>query len=216
MEASLHVGASLTIGEYILPELLGKFMKKHPNIKFNLSLGNTNDMLSKLKHNEIDIALVEGILERDKEDGELTVEKFAEDQLILITPVDCKWKNRDDINLEELKDEKLIWREASSGTRITVENHLKDYDFFQDIHVFMELGSMQSIKGSVEAGLGISIMPKLTVKKELSFGILHQVKIRDFYLKRELYLVQKKKRFRKVGLSSFAKFIRTNPIIHDL
>ncbi|WP_163538345.1 LysR substrate-binding domain-containing protein [Gracilibacillus sp. YIM 98692] len=66
---------------------------------------------------------------------------------------------------------------------------------------------------SVEAGLGISVLPKLTIKNELKYSLLREVKIKDFYLTRDLYLVKKKTRFTKVGLNHFVDFIKKSPVI---
>lgn len=72
----------------------------------------------------------------------------------------------------------------------------------------MELGSYQSIKSAVEADLGISILPKLTVKRELTYGNLHSLKVSDFNISRVLWMVQKTQRFEKSGLKLFVEFVR--------
>lgn len=207
-DIKLNVGASLTIGEYILPELLKRYLNSHENIKFHLALSNTPDILAKLKMNEIDVALVEGMLEKDKEDQELLTEKFSEDDLVLVTSYDHRWKDRTEINLEELTEEKMIWREAISGTRGLVEQYLHERGVLVNIQASIELGSLQAIKSSVEAGLGISILPKLTIAKELKYSLLREVKIKDFHLKRDLYVVRKKTRFSQAGLDPFVDFIK--------
>lgn len=206
----LSVGASLTIGEYILPELLKRYLHKYENIKFHLAVSNTPDILTKLKMNEIDVALVEGMTEKNKEDKELLTVKFSEDDLVLVTSSDHRWKNRSDIDLEELSEEKMIWREALSGTRRIVEQALDERGILGNIHAAIELGSLQAIKSSVEADLGISILPKLTITKELKYSLLREVKIKDFHLKRDLYVVKKKSRFEKAGLNHFIEYIKKN------
>lgn len=206
MDTHLNVGASLTIGEYILPDLLGAFSRKYENIKFNLSIGNTPDILVKLRNNIIDIALVEGIIE---DDTNLTIEKFSDDELILVTPYEHRWKDKKEIDIQQLTEEKMIWREPISGTRTIVENALKDEGVFHNIQGFMELGSVQSIKSAVEADLGVSLMPRITVKKELKFGLLREVKINNFHLTRDLFIVQKNHRFRKIGVSNFVSYIKS-------
>ena len=81
-EEPLHIGASLTIGEYLLPDILGKIQNRHPKFQFSLTIGNTPTIISKLESLDIDIALVEGIV-RHKD---FQIEKFAEDELLLIIP----------------------------------------------------------------------------------------------------------------------------------
>lgn len=204
-EAVLNVGASLTIGEYLLPSILGNFQKSYPELKFSILIGNTPSIISKLENNEIDIALVESIVEND----ELIVEKFTEDELILVTPYNHRWREKEQISISELPEEKMIWRESDSGTRLIVENALKEVGILDLIESEMELGSLQSIKSAVEAGLGISILPRLTVAKELAYKTLSEIKVFDLHLSRDLWIVQKAHRFKKRSLPYFVDFIRS-------
>ncbi len=203
-ETVLHIGASSTIGEYLLPGLLGEFSRSYPNLKFSLSIGNTPTVLAKLENNEIDIAFVEGAVENT----ELIREKFADDELILITSPGHPWSNKNQISIQELTEEKMIWRETDSGTRLIVETALNEHGVLDKIKSAMELGSYQSIKSAVEADLGVSILPKLTVSKEIKNGTLHEVKITNFLISRDLWMVQKSHRFKKSGLKYFIQFIR--------
>ncbi|MGS2779631.1 LysR family transcriptional regulator [Robertmurraya sp. GLU-23] len=203
-ETILNVGTSLTIGEYLLPDILGNFSKIYPNIKFSITVKNTPEILSKLEHNDIDIALVEGAVSNK----DLITEKFADDELVLIAPANHRWAKRERISIRELSEEKVLWRESDSGTRHIVEDALNKFGVLEHINHSMELGSTQSIKSAVEAELGISILPKLTVLRELKYGVLREVKIEDFQLLRDLWLVQRNHRFPKTGLNKFVEHIR--------
>ncbi|TYS51345.1 LysR family transcriptional regulator [Bacillus infantis] len=202
-DQTLKVGASQTIGEYLLPGLLGNYQKRHEGIKFSLLIGNTPYILSKLDNNEIDIALVEGEADQTK----YTVQKFADDELILITSYNHRWKDKGSIEVHELSEEKMIWREKDSGTRLIVENALSELGILEYIENAMELGSMQSIKSAVEANLGIGIMPKLTVTKELQFKVLREIPIKNLSIMRDLWIVQKDKRFKKSAQIGFQEFL---------
>lgn len=202
--ASLRVGASLTIGEYLLPSLLGSFKKQSPEIKVTLTIKNTPSVLEELTNGVIDLALVEGIVESKN----FNVEKFAEDELVLVYPSDHPWRGRTEINIEELANERMIWREAMSGTRLIVESALRDYGVLDRIESYMEIGSTQAIKSTVEAGLGVSILPRLTVARELEQGFLNEIKMTGVNIKRNLWLVKKTQRFPSSGISSFVEFIQ--------
>ncbi|TKH04568.1 LysR family transcriptional regulator [Peribacillus simplex] len=202
--ANLIVGASLTIGEYLLPSLLGRFKKQQPEIKVTLTIKNTPRVLEDLSNDVIDLALVEGLVENT----DFIVDKFAEDELILVCPFDHPWKDRKEIQLEELGNERMIWRESISGTRLIVENMLREHGVLEKIESYMEIGSTQAIKSAVEAGLGISILPRLTVARELEQGFLRKVGISRIEITRNLWLVRKNKRFNKIGVSKFVDFLR--------
>ena len=199
--ANLQVGATFTIGEYLLPSLLGRFKKQKPDIKVTLTIKNTPSILEDLTNDVIDLALVEGIVENN----DLTVEKFADDELILVCAPDHKWEKK--IDLEELVNERMIWRESISGTRLIVENMLKEYGVLEKIDSYMEIGSTQAIKSAVEAGLGVSILPRLTVSRELEQGTLREVSMDGVHLTRNLWMVRKPQRFSKAWISDFLELI---------
>ncbi|MFE4351234.1 LysR substrate-binding domain-containing protein [Peribacillus butanolivorans] len=201
---NLIVGASLTIGEYLLPSLLGKFKKQQPEVKVTLTIKNTPRVLEDLSNDVIDLALVEGLVENT----DFIVEKFADDELILVCPSDHPWKDRKEIQVEELGNERMIWRESISGTRLIVENMLREHGVLEKIERYMEIGSTQAIKSAVESGLGISILPRLTVARELDQGFLREVGISRIDITRNLWLVRKNKRFNKIGVSNFVNFLR--------
>lgn len=199
--ANLQVGATFTIGEYLLPSLLGRFKKQKPDIKVTLTIKNTPSILEDLTNDVIDLALVEGIVENN----DLTVEKFADDELILVCAPDHKWEKK--IDLEELVNERMIWRESISGTRLIVENMLREYGVLEKIDSYMEIGSTQAIKSAVEAGLGVSILPRLTVSRELEQGTLREVSMDGVNLTRNLWMVRKPQRFSKAWISDFLELI---------
>ncbi|OLS39992.1 LysR family transcriptional regulator [Bacillus sp. MRMR6] len=200
-EITLHLGASFTIGEYLLPSLLGRFKKEIPEMKVTLTIKNTPNVLEDLENDVIDLALVEGLVENES----LIVEKFADDELILFCSPEHPWAGK--VQMDELLNERMIMRESGSGTRLVVENMLHQHGILEKINGYMELGSTQAIKGAVEAGLGISILPRLTVARELSLGLLKEVDIEGVTIKRNLWLVKKHQRFHKIGVTKFLDFI---------
>ncbi|KKB33270.1 LysR family transcriptional regulator [Bacillus thermotolerans] len=210
-EKKLSVGASLTIGEYLLPEVLGHFKKKHPETRLLLNIGNTPNIIDKLANDVIDIAFVEGVVD----DKSLHVQKFADDELILICPPGHDWEAHREIDIENLTKEHMIWRESTSGTRLIVEMALKKYSVLDKMESYMELGSTQAIKSAVEAGLGISILPRTTVAKELKHGELVEVNINGVRIHRDLWLVRKRERFSRSRVDALVDFIETSsPLKH--
>src|SRR5699024_2377844 len=183
---------------------MGKFTKKFPQYLFSLTTGNTPQILESLKKQEIDIALVES----DFNDEMLKKEVFAKDKLILTVSTDHRWKDRDFINSSELIQEKMIWREPESGTRVIIENALKEANVFKEISSTMELGSIESIKKAVEANLGISLLSTLAVKLELKCETLQEIPIKNINLVRDLFIVREPKRFSKQVVNDFVEFMQ--------
>ncbi|WP_121614314.1 LysR family transcriptional regulator [Mesobacillus foraminis] len=202
---NLKVGASLTIGEYLLPNLLGRFKKHKPEVKVTLAIRNTPSILEYLSNDVIDLALVEGIVDNTG----FIVEKFADDELVLVCAIDHPWKDRTEIDVEELINERMIWRESISGTRLIIENMLGKYGVLDKMESYMELGSTQAIKSAVEAGLGVGILSRLAVARELELGLLNEVKLRGVEIKRDLWLVRKPQRFDRMSVASFIEFFKS-------
>lgn len=203
-EEILHIGASLTIGEYLLPKVLGKLQKKNKAFQFSLTIGSTPTILSKLENLEIDIALVEGIVERK----DFQIERFAKDELILIIPQNHQWKDRKEISIEALAEERILLREKNAGARKIIESVLAENQVLERISSSIELGSTQAIISAVEAGLGIGIVPKLSVTHVLQLGIVHHLPIRNTNISRDLWIVQRPTRFPKNSIGLFVQFLK--------
>lgn len=203
-DLQLKVGASFTIGEYLLPKLLGKFKKLYTKTNITLVVKNTPDILEALSNDVIDLALVEGLVTNNN----FIVDPIEEDQLVLIHPLDHKWTNRTEIDIKELSQEKMIWREPTSGTRLIIESLLKEKGVLDKIESYMEIGSTQAIKSAVEAGLGISIVSRLTVERDLEQNIFREIKIKDTHFTRNLWFVRKNSRFYKKSVEDFISLLK--------
>lgn len=199
----LQIGASFTIAEYLLPAVLGGFKQNDPDIQVSLQVGNTPKMLEALANDDIELALVEGAVENE----DLHIRKFMDDELILVCSSNHRWKERNEIHIGELAQERMIWREESSGTRALAERVLDANQVLDQIENYMELGSTQAIKGAVEANLGVSIVSEMAVTREIKQGTLCKVPITEVDLKRGLWLVQKPRRFHQIGIDKFTRYI---------
>jgi LysR family transcriptional regulator, transcriptional activator of the cysJI operon len=204
-DSILKIGASFTIGEYLLPRFLGNYKKLYTDTKISLVVDNTPNVLDALSNDVVDIALVEGIVEKNKS---LEIEPFESDHLVLIHPLDHRWSNRTEIDINELAEEKMIWREPTSGTRLIIENLLTESGVLNKIENYMELGSTQAIKSAVEAGLGISIVSRIAVERELELNVIREISIKDTQFSRDLWLVKKNSRFTKKSVIDFVSLMK--------
>lgn len=173
----IYLDATLTIGEYIIPQILAFLHRIHPEVDFKVKISNSNsisqDVLTQKKH----IGLIEGSIPQHKD---LKVESFWEDELVVVMPYSHPWSSRDSITLSELSNERLVTREVGSGTRTVMEMALKESGFDpKQLNITMELGSTQAIKQVVSEGLGITIISSLTVRRECEQKIFKALKIQD-------------------------------------
>ena len=183
----IYLGATLTIGEYILPNILAFLYKTHPDVDFKVKIANTDSITQDVLEKKIHIGLIEGPVPRHKD---LKVESFWEDELVVVIPDFHPWASRDSITLAELPLERLVTREDGSGTRKVMEMALKERGLDLDqLNITMELGSTQAIKQVVSAGLGITIISSLTVRRECDQKVFKSLKIQDAPVYRPLSIL---------------------------
>ncbi|WP_373898648.1 selenium metabolism-associated LysR family transcriptional regulator [Haloimpatiens sp. FM7315] len=198
----LIIGASTTIGIYIMPDVIGKFSKKYPDIDISIIVENTENIVKLIEENKLDIAFVEGPVHSD----EIRLEKFCEDELVFITNSDHPWTRDKKIVKEDILKEKIIIREKGSGTREVFVDALKKRDI--DFKIFMELGHTEAIKKAVEAGIGVSCISKRCVKDEVNYGKLVVAKIDDLRIIRNLYLIDHKDKYISKLIRTFVNFAK--------
>jgi DNA-binding transcriptional LysR family regulator len=120
--------------------------------------------------------------------------KCCEDEIVLIAP---KHFEKSEISLDELPKIPLIAREPGSGTWKTALNKLKDKGIYpSELNIVAEMSSTSAVKSGVKVGIGLGFVSKRAIDLELALGLIKLVKIKDFEIKRQFYLVHlKKKRF---------------------
>ena len=200
----LILGASTTIAEYMLPVLLGDFKAQHPDVTVRLRVANTDGIVSQVENNEIDL----GVVEAPVTNKNLVVEECSTDQLVVIVPPGHKLATESIIPLKRLSDFPFICREEGSGTReVMLENMHNSGIEPNELNVSMELGSLEAIKGAVEAGMGISVVSAATIQKELKLGTLVAIKT-DPPINRPFSFVHQKQKFRVRAMDELLSFAR--------
>jgi len=198
------LGASTTIAEYMLPALLGDFKRKFPDVALRLRVSNTDGIVSMVEDNEIDL----GVVEAPVANKNLVVEVFRVDQLVAVLSPDHELAGRRSVPVAELVRYPYIAREEGSGTREVVHEYLRLAGLSpSSLDVIMELGSPESIKGAVEAGMGISVLSRATLAKELKLGTLTAVALEP-PLERAFSFVHQKQKFRVRAIEELLSFMR--------
>ncbi|QEN06560.1 LysR family transcriptional regulator [Oceanispirochaeta crateris] len=180
------LGATLTIGEFILPSYLGQYRTTHPELELTIQIENTMNILHLLDMKRIDLALVEGPFDRTRYKNRL----LLQDEMIFIGDRSFVPESSKAITSEELAGSRLILREEGSGTRYFWEEYCKEHNIhIPRSSVTMEIGSLSAIKSLVEAGVGCSVMSRWAVRQELLLGTLRSRPFAAGPLKRNLYFV---------------------------
>ncbi|MFO7604335.1 MAG: selenium metabolism-associated LysR family transcriptional regulator [Gammaproteobacteria bacterium] len=200
----LILGASTTIAEYMLPVLLGDFKQTHPDVTIRLKVANTDGIVSMVENNEIDL----GVVEAPVNNKNLVVEECRTDQLVLIVPPGHELASETSVQIQRLTDYPFICREEGSGTREVMIESLNAAGVRNtDLNLAMELGSLEAIKGAVEAGMGVSVLSKATILKELKLGTLVAVNLEPPMM-RPFSFVHQKQKFRVRAMEELLSFAR--------
>lgn len=192
-KGTLRIGASTTVGEYILPSYLSSFKGIYSCVKISLEIGNSLEIIEDVVKGALEIGIVGTKINRP----ELIFKDFINNELVLIVPSNHTWAIKGEISLDQLKEEPFLIRTEGSGIRITLEKELEKAGLKEkDINVIMSLGNNEAIKKGVSSGLGISIVPRISIENEIKLDILKEVKIKNIYLIMNFYIVYNPNRFR--------------------
>ncbi len=203
VSGDLIIGASTTIAEYMLPPLLGDFKEQYPDVDIHLKVANTDGIVHMVESNVIDL----GVVEAPVTNKNLVVEHCRNDQLVAIVPPKHPLAEKKETTIEEVLGYPFICREEGSGTREVIAEFLevRDKDHHIEMTVGMELGSPEAVKGAVEAGMGVSIVSRATIQKELQLGTLVSIPITP-KLERPFSFVHQKQKFRKRLMETLLEF----------
>lgn len=199
----LVIGASTIPGTYLMASIMAKFRKIYPSISFQILISDSRDIIEKISRHELLIGIVGAKLAN----SQITYMPFLEDELIVVSsPVLTKNKQ---LTLKELMKLPMVMREDGSGTRRETEKILEDRGIsLEDIKIAGIFGSTDAIKQAVKAGLGVSILSKLSVKDELKYGIFKEIKLSDIQMKRKFYIVTHKKRTLPAAYNLFMEYLK--------
>ncbi|MCW8933398.1 MAG: LysR family transcriptional regulator [Gammaproteobacteria bacterium] len=203
------LGASTTIAEYMLPFLLGDFKSKNPEVNIRLKVSNTDGIVSMVENNVIDL----GIVEASVSNKNLQVDVCRMDQLVAIMPPEHALSSFESVTAQQLIALPFICREEGSGTREVIAEYFKETGVTEEPNVCLELGSPESIKSAVEAGMGISIMSLSTVQKELKLNTLVAVPLEPA-LERPFSFVHQRHKFKVRAMEELLEFAKQYCVSH--
>lgn len=184
---SIRFGATLTVGEFMMPGYLTDFIRKNKNIPIDFKIADTKELLDLLAAGSIDFAVIEGYFQKNQYDF-MTVSK---EPYILVCGKDYPLEEH--IELDELFQHNLIVREEGSGTREILDRYLSDKGYtVADFVRSLTISSIHVIKHLLENNCGISFMYETAVRKELQAGTLRSVGIPDFPLHHEFNFIWRK------------------------
>ena len=204
---TLVIGASQTTGTYLMPKMIGLFRQKYPEVSVQLQVHSTRRTGWSVANGQIDLAIIGGQLPSDLENL-LQVIPYATDELALVLPSKHTLSNKNELLKEDLYKLNFVTLDSQSTTRKVVDKLLQDSGLeIQRLKIEMELNSLEAIKNAVQAGLGASFLPVVSIERELSAGTIHKAFIADLEVKRELKLITNPSRYTSRASEVFKKNI---------
>lgn len=206
IKGSVKIGAGTTVGNYIIPSVVVDFKRAHPKIKIHVLIGNTKRIMDLLTSGVIDLGVIGEVSAKNK----MTVEPLISDELAIIVPPAHSWAKKKTVSILDITKEPFIFREEGSGTRQLIEKYLATHGVITaDLHIASVFGSTGSIKEAVERGMGISIVSKWAVRKEVKCGSLRFIVPREGRILREFSLVKQKHAVLSPAGDEFVSYLRS-------
>ncbi|MDF2473509.1 MAG: hypothetical protein K0R21_1291 [Anaerocolumna sp.] len=198
----LRIGASITIGQNLLPGYVKQFMGKYPHRKIQVMIHNSEEIEQSVLKNEIDFGLIEGITHSPQ----IHSEKFMEDELVLICSKNHPLASNDKVMPEMLSHYGFILREKGSGGRELFDSTMLTHNI--EINPIWESVSTRAIISAVSADIGLSVLPYLLVKKDLESGNIKTVKIEGIAFGRNFNIIYHKNKYHTKTAMEFMDICR--------
>lgn len=201
VRGSLRIGASRTVGAYLLPALLARFRQRYPDVEIFLQVDSTASIEQRLVASEIDIGFTEGMVGN----ALLEYRVFARDELILIAAPGHAVLAQDPVALSSLLQYPLLMHEVGSGTRAVTEKAFSAKQLA--LQPSMTLASTEAIKQTVATGVGIGFLSASAVRAELAAGTLATARMKGLRIHRPLYRIERRGSWASPALEAFVATI---------
>jgi DNA-binding transcriptional LysR family regulator len=196
LAGDLSIGASNTVGNYRVGELLGDFVRSHPQVAIRLRVANTGDIAAAVLDHSLDVGCVEGPVAHPL----IEVRPWRDDALVVCAPPDHPLAKKRSLKPEHFAGARWVLREPGSATRATSERALAQLPPGETV---MELDQIESIKQAVTAGLGIACLPEVAIVDAVKTGRLAVLPTPFLELKRTLSILLHRQRYRAAVLEAF-------------
>jgi len=204
-QGEISMGGSTIPGEYILPDLIGRFNKKFPHLSVKLTIADSSEIENRVLEGQLEI----GVTGSKSSHANLLCQKLWEDELVLAVPFRHPWARRKSVSLQELHKTPFILREDGSGTLKILEAYLRESgeDGTSALEVSVRFGSSTAVKEGIKSGLGLSILSARAIQTEVKAGILKALKVNGLTMSRNFFLIRNKLRIASPACQAMLEFL---------
>jgi DNA-binding transcriptional LysR family regulator len=202
----LIVGASTIPGEYLLPVILSDFKTQHPAVSVQVEVLDSLQVISDVEAGKYEV----GFCGTPPQGRELESFRIGKDEIVLVVFPEHPFASREQIPVEEVIDEPLIFREKTSGTQKSIEVKLHEMGYnIEHLSPHLVMGSTQAVVSAVEAKAGIAFISSLAIRKSVALGLVKVVKVEGLDLDRDFLCIYRKERVVSRLLEEFITFVQS-------
>ncbi|WP_223067243.1 LysR family transcriptional regulator [Paenibacillus caui] len=204
---TLVIGAPESLAAFRLPGIIREYRKRYPKVKIILKPGLCWELSGLLHSGELDLAF---LMQPETEDKDLHKEILIDEKMALVAPVDHPLASLEVVEPFHLKDETILNTEPGCTYRTLFERHLNSHGVFPEFN--LEFWSIEAIKQCVMAGLGISLLPLVTVQNELRDGKLAKLAWDDTPQRIATQIAYHAKKWKSPALDEFLLITRRHAV----
>jgi DNA-binding transcriptional LysR family regulator len=204
-QGEISMGGSTIPGEYILPDLIGRFKKKYPHLSVKMTIADSGEIENRVIAGQLEI----GVIGSKSLHANLLCQKLWEDELVLAVPVRHPWARRKAVSIQDLRKTPFILREDGSGTLKILEVYLCESgeEGTAGLEVSARFGSSTAVKEGIKSGLGLSILSARAIDTEVKAGILKALKVKGLPMYRNFFLIRNKLRIASPACQAMLEFL---------
>ncbi len=196
----LKLGASKTIGNYKLPDIVSQFIQQNSGVKISINIKNTQEIITDILNFTSDLGIIEGICVRK----ELKTIHWKKDKMVIIASANHPLALKKTVQIKDLESQNWILRETGSSPRTVFETACSG--IIEKINIILELGNTEAIKNTVKSGIGLGCVSETTINNELNHKEIVVIKTPYLNLNRDFHIVMHQKKYETLLIKKFIEF----------
>ncbi len=206
IKGSLEIGGSTIPSAFVLPDIIGMFTARFPEVNISLAIADTQRTIDAILAGDLELGVVGAVSNH----AHIVQTRLIDDEMCLVVPTGHRWAKKNRITVKELSSEPFIIREQGSGTLKSIKNSFAEAGFsFNDLKIAASIGSTEAIRQGVKSRIGVTILSAIAVTEDVAAGKLKTLSIDGLNLKRSFYLTHHRNRSLSPLSQTFIDFIHT-------
>ncbi|MET0285849.1 MAG: LysR substrate-binding domain-containing protein [Polyangiales bacterium] len=199
---TVRIGATLSIGDYLVPPLMARFMAEQTGARATLYVANTSEIASKVLNFELDVGIVEG----EVVEPQLDVTRWRPDELVVFCAPSHAFARKKKLSDEDLLSARWIVREPGSGTRQAFERAM--HGLLSELEIALELQHTEGIMSAVKAGLGVGCLSRIALADSLAHKTLVACRVPQRSFLRHFYFLLHKQKYQSAGVRAWLELCK--------